>query len=193
MTEKTVSVLSHDEILETLTEAKPLLFNRSCFENSLAALVEKSIEITHSDLAAYYQFNKISARKSNLNLIYKKFRRPLPETLPGTGELVSFILDCRENVVILSSGAEMDEQLFREIILHPSMKSGVAIPIIIETPRGVEEVAGILYVNSKLNNFYNRSRFLLLENLSKLAPGFLKRCEDKNGIENVPQKEGVVV
>ncbi|MBI9102301.1 MAG: GAF domain-containing protein [Spirochaetales bacterium] len=193
MTEKTESILSHDEILKTLTEAKPLLFDKGCHENSLAALVEKAIEITHSDLAAYYQINRISVRKTNLCLIYKKFRRPLPEILPGEGELVSFILDCRETVLKLSSNEDSDEKLFSEILLHPSMKSGVAIPIISETAEGVSYVTGILYVNSKTNNFYNRSRFLLLENLSKLAMGFIKRCDNEDSPKNVPLKEGVVV
>ena len=172
---------SHEEkAMQALVQAGEEMLEQRDPDKCLEVLVESAAGSTGSDLAAFYILDKKEKRSKNLKLEYRKFRRNLPESISMNSELVSFILDCREAVVLLSLESEPGECCFREVILHPDMKSGIALPV-----SAGKTLAGVLLVNSKKTDYYNRRRFRVLESLVKLAGSILETTEQKTGEEAV--------
>jgi hypothetical protein len=57
---------------------------------------------------------------------------------------------------------------FGEALLHPSMQSGIALPI-----SRLESRLGVLFLCSRQRSFYNRARFQFLDSLAILAGGMI--------------------
>ncbi len=65
--------------------------------------------------------------------------------------------------------ADAAASFLKEVLIHPAMKSGMALPII-TPPREI----GILFVASRMAQFFNRGIFYFLDSYTKLAAGAMQ-------------------
>jgi PAS domain S-box-containing protein len=126
-------------------------------------LVEQTLDISKSDLACLY-IRIDPEHRSDLILMHRRGRYGVPERLPRHSELIQFVEESGETVVLL----ERKPSPFQELLLDPGMQSGIALPI--STPNAR---LGILILNSLNPNFYDRGRFDFLDSFAKLAGGML--------------------
>jgi PAS domain S-box-containing protein len=148
-----------------LIRAGAMLSREQNFKSLIMVLVEQALDISHSDLAAFYLLVNGEDPRSGLRLVYKRGRETPPDTLSGDSELVRFTRECREALVFNNrKGTGKRPPLFREVLLSPNMASGMALPVI-SAARDI----GLLFVNSRKPLFYNRRRFYFLDAYVKLA------------------------
>jgi class 3 adenylate cyclase len=133
------------------------------FNNLISVLVEQSIDISHSDLAALYLYPSDDS-DGQLDLAYRRGRGSVPRTLDRRSELVSFLEECRQAVVLL----ERKPSPFLELLLDDRSQSGIALPVFT-----AKRQIGILLLNSQSSRFYNRDRFRFLDSFVSLAAGML--------------------
>jgi class 3 adenylate cyclase/PAS domain-containing protein len=153
-----------EKTLDELVRAGSLLSRHMDFKTMVSVLVEQTLDITASDLACLYLRSDPDRKRSPLRLMYRRGRFDVPRLLSGDDEQVDFITECEEAVVLL----ERRSGPFDEILLHPDMQSGIALPL--STPTAM---LGILYLNSGRKNHYGRERLTFLESYVKLAGGML--------------------
>jgi hypothetical protein len=137
-------------VLDELVRASSLLSRELTFPKLTSILLEQTLDITHSDLAALYLY---AGERRELKLDRKRGRHSPPATIPRSSELVQFILDCDESVVLL----ERKPSPFTGVLLTEAMQSGIAMPLSTPTAR-----IGVLFLNSLESFFYARERFHFL-------------------------------
>ena len=153
------------EVLEELVRASSLLSQEISFRSVIASLVEQSLDVTHADLAVLYLYPRSgSGSAGELKSTFQRGRYEVPNSLARDSELVSFLEDCEEAVVLLSRR----ESPFLELLLHEDMESGIALPVF--TPKA--EI-GILILNARSPNHFGRLRLRFLDGLLRLAAGML--------------------
>ena len=157
-------VSAREEALEELVRTSNLLSEEHQFSTLVSRLVEQAQDVTRSDLSALYIYEEPEEKVSPLRLAYTRGRYEIKKRIPADDELVGFINECGEAVVLL----ERRPSPFLELLLHPEMKSGMAVPI--QTAKGK---IGILFVNSRSRSFYGGARFAFIESFTKLAGGML--------------------
>ncbi|MBI9098010.1 MAG: guanylate cyclase [Spirochaetaceae bacterium] len=153
-----------DDIIRTSN----LLTRDMNFNHLVSVLVEQSLDVTRSDMAAYFSYSEEPEKKTTLTRIYKRGRWDVAETLDRKSSLVEFIEESEETVIVLM---KKKDRHFPSIILNETMESAIALPIF--TP---DFKLGILILNSVHNNYYNHNRFQFLNSLSKLASGMLNNA-----------------
>jgi PAS domain S-box-containing protein len=130
------------------------------------------------DLAAFYILKDMDDRKSDLKLVYKRGRYEVPETISGSSELVVFLRECKEALIFNNrhtleetekTSSRMGGSFLKEVLIHPAMKSGMALPIV-SPPREI----GIMFAASQTPCFFNRRRFHFLDSYTKLAGGAMQ-------------------
>ncbi|UCF99327.1 MAG: guanylate cyclase [Spirochaetaceae bacterium] len=149
--------------LDELVRAGSLLSHDPNFRYMASILVEQTLDISKSDLACLY-IRSDPEHRSDLNLIHRRGRYQVPERLSRHSELVQFVEEAGETVVLL----ERKPSPFLELLLDSRMQCGIGLPIATPTAR-----LGILILNSLNPNFYNRERFDFLDSFAKLAGGML--------------------
>ena len=161
---------------QDLVRAGAMLARERNFKDLVGTLVEQAQDISRVDLTAFYILKEPEDRRSDVRLVYKRGRYDVPETIPGGGELILFLRECREALVYNNrpdggGGAQRPKTpgLFREVLIHPDMKSGMALPIV-SPPREI----GVLFVGSQFPCFFNRRRFHFLDSYTKLAGGAMQ-------------------
>ncbi len=151
------------QLLDELVRASSMLTAEINFQRLISILVEQSLDITHSDIGAIYLYVQDDPN-ADLVQAYKRGRHLVPDRLPRRSELVDFLLESDEAVVLLTP----DQSPFSDLLLTDRMQSGMALPV--STPKaGI----GIVVLNSLQLNFYNRSRFQFLDSFVGLAGGML--------------------
>ena len=172
-----VSAMTEDTSLpaeQDLVRAGALLARERNFKDLVHVFVEQAQDISRVDLTAFYVLKDPEDRKSDLKLISKRGRYPVPEIISGTSELVAFVRECREAVVFNNKSA-LDERsnktpaFLREVLINPKMKSGMALPIV-SPPREI----GLLFAASQNPCFFKRRRFHFLDFYTKLASGAMQ-------------------
>ena len=174
---QTVSNRANDSILPTdqdLVRAGALLGRQRNFKDLVSVFVEQAQDISRVDLTAFYILKEPDDRKSDLKLVYKRGRYPVPETISGSGELILFLRECKEALIFNNKQVEQqqgniaraDNAFLKEALINPQMKSGMALPIV-SPPREI----GVLFVNSLKPCFFNRRRFHFLDSYTKFAGG----------------------
>jgi PAS domain S-box-containing protein len=164
-----------------LVRAGALLARERNFKDLVGIFVEQAQDISHVDLAAFYVLKDGDDPKSDLKLSYKRGRYAVPETIPGSSELVRFLRECKEALIFNNKRAlertpengpvpgQSGGDFLREVLIHPDMKSGMALPIV-SPPREI----GILFTASLKPCFFNRRRFHFLDSYTKLAAGAMQ-------------------
>jgi adenylate cyclase len=151
-------------VLDELVRASSLLSRELTFPKLTSILLEQTLDITHSDLAALYLY---AGERRELKLDRKRGRHSPPATIPRSSELVQFILDCDESVVLL----ERKPSPFTGVLLTEAMQSGIAMPLSTPTAR-----IGVLFLNSLESFFYARERFHFLNGVVDVASGMLENA-----------------
>jgi PAS domain S-box-containing protein len=174
---------------EDLIRAGAILARERNFKNLVTIFVEQAQDISRADLAAFYILKDAEDRKSGLKLAFQRGRYDIPDTFSGSGELVRFLWECREALIFNNrNGAEKTPPFLTEVLIHPDMKSGMALPLVTPT----REI-GILFVCSKTPCFFNRRRFYFLDSYAKLAGGAMRNSrlfdEMKESIQKIEALE----
>jgi class 3 adenylate cyclase/PAS domain-containing protein len=167
LTEKSNSPEDQD-----LVRAGALLARERNFKDLVSIFVEQAQDISHVDLSAFYILKDADDRKSDLKLLFKRGRYPVPETISGSSDLVCFLRECKEALIFNNKQgvpAGTGGAFLKEVLIHPDMKSGMALPIV--SPR--REI-GILFAASLKPCFFNRRRFHFLDSYTKLAAGAMQ-------------------
>ena len=169
---------------QDLVKAGALLARERNFKDLVNVFVEQAQDISRVDMTAFYVLKDAEDRKSDLKLYYKRGRYPVPDIIPGDSELVRFVRECQEALIFNNQQAlEKDAngqaentgkppevpRFLTETLIHPAMKSGMALPIV-SPPREI----GVLFVGSQKPCFFNRSRFHFLDSYTKLAGGAMQ-------------------
>ncbi|MCL2601067.1 MAG: PAS domain-containing protein [Treponema sp.] len=188
---------------QDLVRAGALLARERNFKDLVSTFVEQAQDISRVDMTAFYVIKEPEDGDSDLKLIYKRGRYDLPETIPGDTELVRFLRECGEALIYNNRQAlETDSPkkragkgkreetgavtcrtpaFFAQVLIHPAMKSGMALPIVSQ-PREI----GVLFVGSQFPCFFNRRRFHFLDSYTKLAGGAMQtsRLFDENRVSS---------
>lgn len=146
--------------LDELVRASSRLSRERRLNGLVSVLVEQALDITRSDLAALYLYQDSEDADSDLTLYYRRGVGGVPETLAADMELVSFVRECGETLVVSSP----QDAYFSDVFLVPDMQSGLALPL--TTPRAQ---LGILILNSRQPIYFNRDRFSFLDSFGKMA------------------------
>jgi class 3 adenylate cyclase/PAS domain-containing protein len=168
---------------DDLVRAGALLARERNFKDLVSIFVEQAQDISHVDLAAFYILKDPDDRKSDFKLSFKRGRYSVPETISGSSELIRFLRECREALIFnnkptksqpgpvpgLAVPTRAGGDFLKEVLIHPDMKSGMALPII-SPPREI----GILFTASLKPCFFNRRRFHFLDSYTKLAAGAMQ-------------------
>jgi class 3 adenylate cyclase/GAF domain-containing protein len=151
-------------ILEELVRASSLMTKELDFRSLSRTLVEQTVDITGSDLGVLYLYSDTNQKSSDLFMSYKRGKYPVTQEISSEEELVAFIRDCNEAVLLL----EKKKSPFRGLLLSPQMQSGIALPISIPKIQ-----LGILVLNSLKPFYYNRRRLNFLDSFARVASGML--------------------
>lgn len=127
----------------------------------ISILVEQSLDISCSELAGLYLY---PPEGGNARLVYKRGWYELPPVIKKKSELITFLNDCREAIVLLSRRSSP----FSKVLLNDDMNSGIILPLNVPS-----ENLGFLILNSDKENFFTADRFKFLESVSKFAGGLL--------------------
>ncbi len=157
-------VATKKSTFEELVRAGSLLSREFDFKSLISTLVDQSLDISGSDLAALYLSAEPDKARSRLKLSYKRGSGEIAPFVEADAEIAEFIRDCGESVVLNSRKPSP----FAGLLLSASMQSGMALPIV--TPRSF---LGILFVNSKKTGFYTSSAFNFLNSFASLASGMM--------------------
>jgi len=150
--------------LDELTRAGTLLTQELDFKSLISIIAEQTLDISRSDLACLYLAKDLDDNDSDLQLAYKRGRYDAPSRIPASSELVDFIRESDETVVL----TERKKSPFLDIFCNEHMHCGIAMPL--STPK---IMVGILVLNSIEPGFYNRDKFNFLDSFSRLAGGML--------------------
>jgi len=149
--------------LDELVRASSLLSGEISFSRLVSVLVEQAVDISRSDVGALYLYGEPDGA-GDLELAYRRGRGDVPKEMPRDSELVSFLEECGETVLLL----ERRESPFADIFLIEEGRSGIALPLV--TPKSR---LGMLVLNSRSARHYHRERFYFLDGLISLAGGML--------------------
>ncbi len=156
-----------ESTLDELVRAGSILSRDLSFKPMVSVLVEQSLDITKSDIACLYLHEDPEQVKSNLRLIYRRGKFQVPETFSFKSELMEFIEESDEAVLLL----ERKESPFIELLLHPDMASGIALPLSTQTAK-----LGVLILNKSKAFYYGRRNFRFLDSFTKLSGGMLQNA-----------------
>ncbi|MDC7240395.1 MAG: adenylate/guanylate cyclase domain-containing protein [Spirochaetales bacterium] len=151
-------------VLDELVRASSLMADEGDFRSLVSVLVEQSLDITRSEIAALYLFTDPGHKDSSLTLMYKRGAYDIPDSLDGKSELIEFLNECSKAVVLQERG-----EYFSDLFLTSRMKSGIALPI-----NTVKSRIGVLILNSKKELHYNRDSFNFLDSYTRQACGMLQ-------------------
>lgn len=165
------SIRSHSgpDAFDELTRAASLLSAGTDFAELESILVEQSCDISRSDLAALYLYTGDSRDiRTPLRLSYKRGSWGVPASLPRSGEAVAFLEDCGE-AVILNRRRTCPLEGF---LLNAGMESAMAVPLAIP-----KAGMGVLVVNARKPDHFDRTRMNFLGSFCALAAGMLRSAK----------------
>ena len=157
-------MIDEQSVLDELVRASTLLSGEFELKPLISVLVEQSLDVTHSDIAALYLYMDHEAISSDLKMIYKRGNFPIPGGIPGKSEVIEFLQECSAALVL----QERKKLAFHDLFLNDQMNSGIALPIITK-----KQNIGVLFLNSRKENFYTKARFNFANSFSRQASGML--------------------
>jgi len=154
-------------VLDELVRASGRLSAESDFRSLVSVLVEQSADHSRSDLACLYIYDDPEAGTGSLKLIYRRGLRNVPKSIPEGTELMEFLEECGEAVVLLERGSPSFDGLY----LADGMNSGIVLPV-----KAGKRRVGALFLNSRYERHYGNERFRYLDSLTRLAGGLLENA-----------------
>ena len=159
---------SEEPVFDELVRVGALLTREFSVSGVVSVLLEQSVDVTASDLAAIYLYDHLDPQAGRLRLVRRRGRVEVPRELPSDAETVAFVAESNASVVVHDRG----RAYFNDALLHPSMRSALVVPL--STPKAQ---LGVLVVNCAEPFFYDRTRFHFLESFAGLASGMLHNSE----------------
>ena len=151
-------------VLDELVRASTLLADEGDFRQLCSVLVEQSLDVTGSDLAALYIFKDSQNRDFELRLMYKRGPHDVSAVIPADSELTDFMNECGKSVVL----QERKSGFFDGAFLDDHMNSAVVLPL-----NTVKSKIGVLFLNSRTPLHYNKNTFHFLDSYTRQAGGLL--------------------
>lgn len=177
-------MINEQTVLDELVRASTLLSGEFELKPLISVLVEQSLDITHSDVAALYLYKNDEAQRSDLKMMYKRGNFTIPSEIAGQSELIEFLQECSMAVVL----QERKKIAFHDLFLNEQMNSGIALPIITK-----KQNIGVLFLNSRKENYYSKSSFNFMKSFSRQASGMLHNArlfrELKDYVKQVEELE----
>ena len=159
--------MDRSTVLDGLVRASGRLSAESDFRKLVSVLVEQSADYSRSDLVCLYIYTHPDAGTGPMRLVYRRGLRNAPDAVPGGTELMEFVEDCGEAVVLL----ERRPSPFLELLLVDTMNSGIVLPV-----RAGKRRLGALFLNSRYVEHYGNEKFRYLDSLTRLAGGLLENA-----------------
>ena len=159
--------MDKSSVLDELVRASSRLSAEKDFRNLVSVLVEQSADHSRSDLACLYVYEDPEASTGPLKMIYRRGLRDVPPRIPAGSELMEFVEECGEAVVILN----YEEGPFSGIFLAEGMNSGIVLPI-----KSGKRSVGALFLNSRNPEHFGNQKFRYLDSLARLAGGLLENA-----------------
>ena len=153
---------------EALTRASVELAGEMNFHGLVSTMVDQAMDITRSDVALFYSYTNPGRPGGDLEKYYQRGRCAVPDTISAASELIHFVEDCGESVLLL----DREPGPFTDIFLNPAMQSGIALPVSSQTRR-----FGMFILNSREPLFYGRRQFYFLESQNALVTQLLHNSE----------------
>ncbi len=153
--------MSGIQTVNELLRTSSLLFEDRSKSSLIAILVEQAQDVSGSDSAALYVY-------PNLTMIHKRGKSTIPSSLDASGELVTFMEECRETLVV----NRRDSVFFREAFLNEKTASAIVLPLF--TPK---RKIGLLILGSFKQNFFGKNRLSYLDSFTRLAGGMINNIE----------------
>ncbi len=153
--------------ISELLRTSSLLFEDRSRSSLISTLVEQAQDVSGSDSAALYSYPAEESVDS-LVMIYKRGRDEVPQELDRNGELVSFMEDCGEALVMNCRNGSF----FEEAFLGERILSAIVLPLF--TPK---RKLGLLILGSHRKDFYGKNRLSYLDAFTRLAGGMINNTE----------------
>jgi class 3 adenylate cyclase len=162
-----------ENALEALSRASDSLARETDVKGLISTLVDQAIDITRSDVAAFYTYGDAGHGCADLAKSHQRGRYAAPNSIPATSETVEFIEESGESVVLL----DRKPSPFENVFLNPNMRSGIALGVPYGAGRFGAGRFGVLILNSTEPLFYGRRRLHFLDAFSGLATRLLGNVE----------------
>ncbi len=154
--------MRQSKAINELVEAANLLTAEPDPVNMLMVLLRISSDYSLSEIACLYLKKDSTAV---MELLHHQGPGTVPESLPCESELIQFLEECREAIVV----HHRSQDLCSGILLHDEVNSGIALPIFSQ-----KQFYGALFLNSRNEYHYGNSTLQHVNALSLLAGGLLK-------------------
>jgi class 3 adenylate cyclase/PAS domain-containing protein len=152
---------NENDILDETVRLCTALSRETKLPSIISILVEQSLDISCSELAGLYLY---PPEGGNARLVFKRGWHDLPAVFRKKSDLISFLDDCREAIVLLKRRPSP----FSEVLLNDEMNSGIILPLNVPSTN-----LGFLILNSDKEDFFTAERFKFLESVSKFSGGLL--------------------
>ena len=159
--------MERQSVLDELVRASSRLSSESDFRSLVSVLVEQSADHSRSDLACLYVYDNPDTSTGSMRMIYRRGLRDVPNRIDEGTELMDFVEECGEAVVL----SERNGSPFDELFLEGGMKSGIVLPV-----KAGRRRVGALFLNSREERHYGNERFRYLDSLTRLAGGLLENA-----------------
>ncbi len=156
------------EILQELLRTSALLFEDRSRTSLMATLVEQAQDVSGSDSAALYAYPAGNEQSKDLLMVHKRGKLELPRQVNRNGELVQFMEDCGETLVLNSR----EQIFFTEAFLHKAVQSVIVLPLF--TPK---RKIGLLILGAVRSDFFGKNRLHYLDAFTRLAGGMINNTE----------------
>ncbi len=154
-------MVKENQLLDETVRLCSALARENRLKSLFSILVEQTLDISRSELAGLYIYPEPD---KDPELVYKRGWHEIPVKLNRKSELVNFLEDCGEAVVLNSRKPSP----FSEVLLTEVMNSGIILPL-----NAPGERIGLLILNSDAEGFYRGERFKFLESAAKFTGGML--------------------
>jgi hypothetical protein len=147
-------------IWDELVRVSSLLLQNMYNDNFITLFVDHSYDITFSDIACLYLYQPTAGCKNDLKLNYARGNYEVRKTIPLHSDLVLFLKESRETVVL----SEASASCFSELLLSENMNSGIGLYL------GSESQEFCIFILNSLHAYhYTQERFDFLNKLGVLA------------------------
>lgn len=154
--------------LERLSRAGVLLTRTMDAGSLIDILLDQVLDFTRCDIAAVYVYNGPGKKSSGAKLVSSRGRYELPPEFSEKSQSLVFIRESRESIVLLSRKPFP----FDDILLDPSMHSGIMFPLFTH-----KDDIGFLVVNSQYERYFKRDLYEFCSAFVELAGGMLNNSQ----------------
>lgn len=154
--------------IEELVRASALLTTDQSRTSLISILVGQAQDISKSEVSALYAYPFNKGTQGPLKMVLKRGKYDIPQSFPLQSDLVEFMEDCREALIVHSK----EDPFFQSSLLNAEMNSAIVLPL-----NTAKRKIGILILNSKKNNFYGKNKLHFLDAFTRLSGGMVHNVE----------------